>query len=149
MSQERFRPYGVVHLLLRRDDEILLAERPEGSGWEERNYGFVSGHLEQGETARQAMAREAYEELGIIIDPHDLNVVFCMHRFSNRENIDLFMECWRWKGRVENKEPKNCAELSFFKVGNLPLNLMPHVKKVLDEIDQGNIYGEFGWPFNL
>jgi len=53
-------------VLLRRDGQVLLAQRPAGKPyagyWE-----FPGGKLEPGETPRHALDRELHEELGIVV----------------------------------------------------------------------------------
>lgn len=51
-------------LLLRRDNEILLAMKKRGFG--EGKWNGAGGKLEAGETIEQALVREAHEEINII-----------------------------------------------------------------------------------
>ena len=48
-------------LLLRKDNEILLAKKKRGFG--EGKYNGVGGKLEDGETPEEAMIRETEEEI--------------------------------------------------------------------------------------
>jgi len=53
-------------VIVRRDGQVLLAQRPPGKPyagyWE-----FPGGKLEPGETAKDALARELHEELGLVV----------------------------------------------------------------------------------
>ncbi|MGN6670296.1 MAG: NUDIX hydrolase [Candidatus Nucleicultricaceae bacterium] len=144
MLQERFKPFGVVNLLLRRNDEILLAQRIN-QGWEDGNYGLISGHLEGSETATEAIIREAKEELNITLLLEHLNVVHVMHRYSNRENIDITFECRTWRGSLSNMEPLKCGDLAFFPHWRLPANIISFVPYLLDQLKKGKTYSEFGF----
>lgn len=61
----------VVAALIWRKDTFLICQRPpekaRGLMWE-----FVGGKLEQGETKKQALVRECYEELGVRVQPLDV-----------------------------------------------------------------------------
>lgn len=144
MQQNRFKPFCVVNLLIRRNDEIFLAERIN-QRWEDGNYGLISGHLEGGETATEAVIREAEEELGIIINPSHLKVVHVMHRYSNRENIDITFECRTWRGSITNNEQDRCGNMGFFPHWNLPPNIIAFVPYLLDQLKRGATYSEFGF----
>lgn len=61
----------LVHVavgIIKRGETILIAERPEGTPyagyWE-----FPGGKIEQQESGEEALKRELYEELGIVISP--------------------------------------------------------------------------------
>lgn len=133
-----------VYLILRRNNNILLYLR-KNTGYYDNCYGLVSGHVEDGESATAAMAREAYEEAGIEIDPDTLKAVHVMHRLTDRFNIDLFFVCDKWKGRITNQEPKKCAALDFFSFDNLPPNTIPYIQDALKAFAKGNFYSEDGW----
>ncbi len=57
-------PLQVTAAIIRRDDQILLARRPEGDHlagfWE-----FPGGKIEPGETPEECLARELKEEFGL------------------------------------------------------------------------------------
>ena len=141
-------PYKIpvaVYLILRQNHKILLLLR-KNTGYEDGRYGVVAGHLEKNETVTQAMMREAYEEANIIIHPQDLKVKCVMHRkSSDREMIDYFFECFKWKGTITNKEPEKCAALKFFDVKQLPNNIIPYIKTGIDNIAAKIFFTEFGW----
>ncbi|MFV1493782.1 NUDIX hydrolase [Phaeobacter sp. JH18-32] len=51
-------------------DQVILIQRrsPPNAGW----WGFPGGHVELGETAMQAAARELLEETGVIASPREV-----------------------------------------------------------------------------
>ena len=58
---------GVIGIL-NRGDEYLMIRRAEGVA-KPGCWCFPGGHVERGETPRQAVGRELYEELGIHVRP--------------------------------------------------------------------------------
>ena len=107
-------------------------------------YGLVAGHIEDGESATQAMIREAYEEAGLILVPEDLKVVHVLHCKTNRLNLALFFDCTKEAIPV-NREPEKCSQLQFFPLNNLPMNIIPHIAEVLKNVAKGEFYSESGW----
>ena len=59
----RFTVVSAVHLLMVERGRVLLSRRAS-TGFEDGRWSVPAGHLDGGETARAAAAREAHEELG-------------------------------------------------------------------------------------
>lgn len=133
-----------AYLILQKGDHVLLGLR-KNTGYSDGLWGLPAGHVEDGETAREAMAREAKEELGITIDPKHLIPAHVIHRQSNRINIDFFFSCSKWDGEIENRELEKCEKLQFFPLSNLPENSMAYNKTALAKLSQGEFYSELGW----
>ena len=81
MNKERSKASVSTYLILEKDGMVLLGLR-KNTGYQDGMYCLVSGHVEDNEAATTAMCREAKEEIGIDINPHDLKIVLIMHRKS-------------------------------------------------------------------
>jgi 8-oxo-dGTP diphosphatase len=144
MAIERFRLPSAVHLFLIHDSQVLLLRR-FNTGYEDGKYSVIAGHLSGDEEIKAAMIREAREEAGIDISPLDLQVVGVMHRKSNDERIDFFLAATSWSGEITNREPDKCDQLAWFDMDVLPENVIPYVRKALDNYRQGIWFDSFGW----
>lgn len=145
MSKERFRPYSAVHLFLMRDGKVLLSQR-FNTGYRDGEYSVPAGHLDGRETSTMAMIRESLEEVGIHLQPEDLNMVHTMHVLApDRESLSTFFVSEKWQGEVTNQEPEKCSDLSWFPLDKLPENTIPYVRHALQCVQKDIAYSEFGW----
>lgn len=140
MKKDREKFIVSVHLFLMQDDKLLLLRR-KNTDYEEGNYSVPAGHVEANETVTQAMIREAFEEVGIVISPGDLRFAHVMHRHEI-ERIDFFFVAHLWRGDVENKEPDKCDDLSWFPISDLPENTIPYIKSALKSFLAEQAYSE-------
>lgn len=143
-SNKRFCLLSAVHLFLIRGRYVLLLRR-FNTGYEDGSYSVPAGHLDGGEPIKKAMIREAQEEIGIEIDPQRLEVVGVMHRLSGDERIDWFLATNRWEGTITNCEPDRCDDVRWFSIDALPDNMIPYVRRALENYGQGRWFDSFGW----
>lgn len=144
MGKERFLMPVAVHLFLVKEDKIVLSRR-YNTGYEDGNYSVIAGHVDGNEDLKSAMIREAKEEAGIAIYPNDLNIVGAMHRKSGDERVDFFLVASVWQGQLKNMEPNKCDDLSWFEINRLPNNMVPYVKKAIENYMIGMQFDMFGW----
>lgn len=144
MKKKRFEMPVAVHLLLIKDSKILLLRR-FNTGYEDGNYSVVAGHTDGDEDVTTAMIREAKEEAGIEITSNNINFASVMHRKSDDERIDFFFVADEWKGEVINMEPQKCDDLSWFEMDNLPSNIIPYIKRGIENYTSGVHFDVYGW----
>jgi ADP-ribose pyrophosphatase YjhB (NUDIX family) len=145
MAKERFKLIPTSHLILIKDNRILLSRR-FNTGYEDGKYSVVAGHLDGNETFIHAMVREAREEAGIGIKPEDLEVIHVMHRkCPTEERIDFFIKAKKWKGIPKIMEPDKCDDLNWFEISKLPANTIPYIKQAIENIGKRVFYSEHGW----
>lgn len=132
-----------VHLILEHNNEFLLLRR-YNTGYEDGNYSVIAGHLNGNETIKEAMIREALEEANITIDDKHLKIVGVMHRKDGDESIDYYLYTNKFSGNVRIMEPNKCDDLAFYKLDNLPDNIIPYIKTALYNYKNNIIFSEYG-----
>ena len=137
-----------AYLALIKDNKILLL-RHYNTGHEDGNYSMVAGHVDAGETFTECIIREAEEEAGILLEPKNLKVAHVMHRNANPgeqfERVDVFFVADSWCGKIINKEPHKCDDLTWFDLKNLPEAVIPYIRQAVDGICKEIYYSEYGW----
>ena len=142
---ERFKLVVAVHLILVENGKILLLKR-YNTGYEDGNYSVVAGHIDGKESVITSMQREAKEEAGIKIKEEDLEIVHVMHRNSeDRESIDYFLTCKKYEGNIQIMEKDKCDELKFYKLDELPENMIPYVRKGIEYYIENKQFSIYGW----
>lgn len=115
------------------------------TGFQDGTYIVPSGHVEAGELPRAALVREAREEIGVDLSEADLEFKLALYRPSadnTGQRACYFFACGKWQGEVRNAEPHKCDDLRWFKLDQLPENITPHVRAVLEAISRGESYLE-------
>ncbi|EHR60596.1 ADP-ribose pyrophosphatase [Saccharomonospora cyanea NA-134] len=134
-----------VHVLLTRHTKLLLTRR-RGGAFDGR-WHLPSGKLDAGEDVLTAAAREAEEEVGVLIDPDDLTHVHTIHVNGSgpEPRLGLFFAATRWAGEPSNREQGKCSGLGWFDLHHLPDNLIEYPAAGIDAYRQGVSFSVLGW----
>lgn len=147
MAVQTVIPY-VLALIFNSNNEILLQHRTH-TAWFSGYYGLVGGKVEEHESARQALARELSEEIGITVDPESLECAHVMHFMGEtRPCVAFFFVVHSWQGTISNQEKDKHDRLTWFRLDNLPNPLIPRHAKALEQIGKKVLYSEDNWPKN-
>ena len=133
-----------VHLLFFREDQVLLLRR-FNTGYADGQYSVPAGHLDGDETVLAAVAREGLEETGVHIEADQIAFSSVVHRKDGDERIDFFVHVRNWHGEPVNTEPDKCDELRWVHLDKLPINVIPYVRKAIQNHRLGVQFDEFGW----
>ena len=150
--KERYKCLVAIFLILTRDNngktEILLQKR-QNTGYMDGMYDVcASGHLEEGESLKQAMIREAKEEIGVDINASDLDLLTTYHENQNNislEYLKFFFKVNKYNGIPSIMEPYKNAELLWVDINNLPDNTIPSIKEVIKKIINNVNYFDVGF----
>ena len=144
---ERYRSIVDVYVLLQRGDgNVLLLERAS-TGYADGMLCPPSGHLEDNESAVQGAIREAREEVGIEIDPAELQFLHLVHHRTpaGQGRLGLFFTAARWRGEPINREPHKCARLLWADPNDPPASTVPYTAAALAQIAAGRHFSLDGW----
>ena len=142
--EERYCSKLVTDLMLTRKNEengkteILLALR-KNTGYRDGEYELPGGHVDAGEDLMQAMVREAKEELLIDIKEESLKIVHILHHYRG-DRINFILTTDKYEGIPTVGENDKCEKLEWFDINNLPTNIIPKIKKSIEEIREGIYY---------
>jgi 8-oxo-dGTP diphosphatase len=136
-----------VHLLLVRDNRVLLIRRRDTNPTFDGRWHLPSGKLDAGESVPAAAAREAREEVGVVVQPHDLRHVHTLHVNGSgpEPRLGLFFEARRWVGEPANLEPHKCSGVRWFHLDALPEELIEYPGAGIDAYRAGVPFSVRGW----
>jgi 8-oxo-dGTP pyrophosphatase MutT (NUDIX family) len=146
----RFQVIPAAYLLLTRGErdttEVLLQLRGPGTGYLPGHWASgAAGHVEYAESVFVAAAREAAEELGVTVDPADIEPLCAVQRTlpgcadAVEQRADYFLTVRRWEGEPTIQEPDKCVELRWCRPSVLPEPMVPHERVVLDLLAHGAV----------
>lgn len=131
-----------VHLFFFREDCVLLLRR-FNTGFGDGQYSLPAGHLDGGETVKEACIREALEEIGVRIEESHLSFSAVMHRMEGDERVDFFFMVEAWEGEPFNAEPNKCDNLCWAEINALPVNVIPYVRRALENYQKGIQFDDY------
>ncbi|MCL4364822.1 NUDIX domain-containing protein [Candidatus Marsarchaeota archaeon] len=139
-----FHRVGVLIFIESKGKVLLIKRRNTGyrDGW----YCLAGGHLDAKESIIEAIAREAEEELGIIIHRRELRPVNIIHKLEKGDSSIIFT-AWprKWSGAIRNAEPEKCSEIGWHQLDRLPKRTIPYVREIIKNIGKNVVYSEHGW----
>lgn len=124
----------IPHLILTREGKILLTRRASTKTLWPNHWHCVTGTVETGESPKQAIIREAYEEIGITLDSVTLAITAYLDERSFFEWDKRFygLELFFWAHCPDDQDPYNAEPhkqdaIGWFDPRNLPSPMIPGV----------------------
>jgi len=94
--------YECVSFILVDDEKVLLEKRREDKEIDPGLIMIPGGHVNDGETERQALDRELFEELGVKAKQSEY-VCTLIHKTTEIQKIHYYWVC-SWEGKIQNFE---------------------------------------------
>lgn len=146
---KHFKSFSAIFpiILQEKDDTIqILLHRRKNTGYQDGKWDIAaSGHVDEGEMAKMTVVRECAEELEIDVKIKDLSFVHLSHRVSNtggRTYYDIYFVVNKYHGIPKVIEPDKCSELRWFKIDDLPNEIIDIRKIALDNYRNEIQYSE-------
>lgn len=143
---QHFPCYSAVFPLLLREHNGKREIRRYRTGYMDGKWDIAgSGHVDEDETARQALVRECREELGIRVRPEDAEFAHVCHRLGkegDRTYYDLYFFVHAYEGTPAIMEPDKCDGLDWFPLDTLPEDMIDFRRLHLHQSLNGEVYDE-------
>jgi 8-oxo-dGTP diphosphatase len=134
-----------VHLLLLRDENVLLGRRAN-TGYGDGAYEPPSSRLTERETIVEAAIRVAAAQTGIVLDPARVSLAHVMHDVSGAGRIAFFLTADGWDGEVGDVAA-SYSDLAWFPLRSLPANMIDRARVAVRNYAAGarfSTYPAFG-----
>ncbi|MDP2193848.1 MAG: NUDIX domain-containing protein [Alphaproteobacteria bacterium] len=140
----------VPHLILMKDSKILLSRRSSTNKIWHSHWHCVTGSIEHGESPKEAIIREAEEEVGLKLKDVSLGTtVFLIEKdyfdpLKKFYGLELFFVCHLDDGQEpRNLEPLKQDSLGWFDPDKLPEPMIPGVRFGINSYFNHQKYVEF------
>lgn len=146
-NKRPIKPKGSVSysllILINEKSEVLLLRR-KGTSYGNGLYSLPGGKIEAGETAAEAVIREAREEIGVkVVQPQLVHVI---DRQGTQTEFYIFVfKPTIVQGKPVNGEFDKCDDVSWFPIHKLPSNILPAHKQAIELILKNVLYSQHGW----
>ncbi len=124
----------------------VLLHRRANTGYMDGKWDFAgSGHVDEGESATQAVVRECREEVGIHVQAADIQFAHLSHRLGlngGRTYYDIYFYVNSYDGAPTINEPEKCSALEWFDVNALPEDMIDFRRQILLDCLNGVTYSE-------
>ena len=142
MLKRRFRTILTARLLLEyREHLLFLQQTPRNGG----GFTLPGGKIEGEEFAKEALIREAFEEVGVIVMPKNLKLVHITHRkIDSVVEVIFFFHCRHvWTGEPKVKEPEKFHDVIWLPMDEPPAKLTSVLTHALDAWKNGKMFSQF------
>jgi 8-oxo-dGTP diphosphatase len=142
MLKRRFRTIITARLLLEYREHFLFLQQTPRNG---DGFTLPGGKIEGEEFAKEALVREVFEEVGIVISHKALRLVHVTHRrIDSVVEIIFFFHCNKnWSGEPIVKEPEKFQNAVWLPMDEPPAKLTSVLTHALEAWKNGKFFTQF------
>lgn len=139
--QHRYRTILTARLMLEYRDHLLFLAQTKTNGG---GYTLPGGKIDGVEFAKDALVREVFEEVGVVVERKSLQLTHVTHRkLKSVIEIIFLFKAMDWSGEMAVKEPEKFREAIWLPADEAPERLTAVLKYTMDRIAKGKFYSEF------
>jgi 8-oxo-dGTP pyrophosphatase MutT (NUDIX family) len=145
MLKRRFRTILTARLLLEyREHFLFLQQTPRNGG----GFTLPGGKIEGEEFTKEALIREVFEEVGIVVSSKNLKLIHVTHRkIDSVVEIIFFFHCRQnWLGEPTVKEPEKFQNAVWLPMDEPPAKLTSVLTHSLEAWKSGKLFSQFPKP---
>ncbi len=135
-------PKLMVRLILEQDDHVVALKRRKKIGG---GYGLVGGTVCKNESLKDALVRETFEEIGVMLDKDMLQLVHVMQRFKKITQTVSMVFFFRYHAKPQTlsvREANKFKEVVWLPLNNLPQNMSASLVEGMTSAVRGINYSE-------
>lgn len=145
--EDKPRPRVGVGIMVFKNNKVLLGKRhpdPKKASSDlcgEGTWTMPGGKLDFGEELKEAAAREAFEETGIVINGDKTKVISVTNDTTqDKHYVTIGFICGDFKNEPKVMEPEEITEWTWFSLDNLPTPIYPPSLKIIKNFLAKEIY---------
>jgi 8-oxo-dGTP pyrophosphatase MutT (NUDIX family) len=121
-----------AHVFLLDGGRVLLVRRSAEAAFAPNLWhASAAGKVEPGEDVVAAATRECSEELGVRVEPGDLEFSHVMHSQEGSGWVHFFFVCGSWDGPITNAEPHKHTDMEWFPAHRPPEDTVEYCARAL------------------
>ena len=140
LDEKQKRPKACVGVMIQKDGKILIGKRKATASHGPNEYSLPGGHIEPGESFKEAIERETLEEAGVKIKNIKFLCVVNTDAYKGHQAILVnFLADWE-SGEPTDFPDENIGEWKWCDMENLPEPLFVPTKILIDSYKTGKNY---------
>lgn len=137
---ERHLTRTAVFVILEKDNKIFFLRRAN-TGWADGMLTVPAGHVDKGDFIKEAAIKETKEEACVDVQAEDLEFVHV--DYIRDEYVNFYFRAQKWTGEPGFGEPHLASEALWIDKNNMPEDVTPQLKRLLQQINQNSFFSEF------